>query len=107
LITRGGLEGIKNYMGPAISNFDVETWMKNNPISESSPPEAIRSWLSKTHNAMLDQAESQRTNAVKQGFVEPSFSLGNRIEMSKSAGGDNMTPQDRARAELEKRKKQP
>ena len=55
----------------------------------------------------MDQAEAQRTNAVKQGFVEPSFSLGNRIEMSKSAGGDNMTPQDRARAELEKRKKQP
>ena len=86
LITRGGLEGIKNYMGPAISNFDVQTWMKNNPISESSPPAAIKSWLAKTHNAMLDQAESQRANAVKQGFVEPSFRLGNRIETTASQG---------------------
>ena len=86
LITRGGLEGIKNYMGPAISNFDVQTWMKNNPISESSPPAAIKSWLARTHNAMLDAAEAQRTNAVKQGFVEPSFRLGDRIEATATQG---------------------
>jgi hypothetical protein len=58
--------------------------MKNNPINESSPPAAIKAWLSKTHNAMLDAAEAQRTNAVKQGFVEPSFRLGNRIEATAS-----------------------
>jgi hypothetical protein len=86
LISRGGLEGIKNYMGPAISNFDVQTWMKNNPISESSPPAAIEAWLTKTHNAMLDASEAQRTNAVKQGFVEPSFSLGKRIEAAQPQG---------------------
>lgn len=79
LITRGGLEGIKNYMGPAISNFDVETWMKNNPIKESSPPAAIRAWLQKTHDAMLDAAEMQRKNAVNKGMLEPSFTLGNKI----------------------------
>jgi len=66
-------------MGPAISNFDVETWMKNNPIKETSPPAAIRAWLQKTHDAMLDAAELQRKNAVNQGMLEPSFTLGNKI----------------------------
>jgi len=79
LITRGGLEGIKNYMGPAISNFDVETWMKNNPITETSTPQAINAWLTKTHNAMLDAAEMQRKNAVDKGMLEPGFTLGSRI----------------------------
>jgi hypothetical protein len=79
LITRGGLEGIKNYMGPAISNFDVETWMKNNPITENSSPQAINAWLTKTHNAMLDAAEMQRKNAIDQGMLAPSFTLGNKI----------------------------
>ena len=102
LITRGGLEGIKNYMGPAISNFDVQTWMKNNPISESSPPAAIRAWLVKTHNAMLDAAEAQRQNAVKQGFVEPSFNLGNRIE---TGNASTASPADKARAEQERRRR--
>jgi hypothetical protein len=66
-------------MGPAISNFDVETWMKNNPITETSSPAAIKTWLTKTHNAMLDAAEMQRKNAVSQGMLEPSFTLGGKI----------------------------
>jgi hypothetical protein len=86
LISRAGLEGIKNYMGPAISNFDVQTWMKNNPISERSSPEAIKAWLVRTHNAMLDSAETQRKNAVNHGMLEPGFTLGNRLETGKAAG---------------------
>lgn len=93
LITRGGLEGIKNYMGPAISNFDVETWMKNNPITESSSPQAINAWLTKTHNAMLDAAEMQRKNAIDQGMLAPSFTLGNKI------GAPTATSDVRSRAD--------
>jgi hypothetical protein len=103
LITRGGLEGIKNYMGPAISNFDVQTWMKNNPITESSPPQAIRAWLQKTHDAMLDAAEIQRKNALNQGMIEPSFSLGNKISQP-TQSSTTMSPADLARAEIERRK---
>jgi len=91
LITRGGLEGIKNYMGPAISNFDVETWMKNNPISETSTPQAINAWLTKTHNAMLDAAEMQRKNAINMGMLEPGFTLGSKIGEPGAANANSGT----------------
>lgn len=91
LITRGGLEGIKNYMGPAISNFDVQTWMKNNPITESSPPAAIKAWLEKTYRAMYDAAEMQRKNAERLGMIDPTFTLGSvpgeTTESNKPAAG--------------------
>ena len=108
LITRGGLEGIKDYMGPAISNFDVQTWMKNNPISERSDPETIKKWLIRTHDSMLATAETQRRNAVSHGLLEPSFKLGMPLETKSgvmAGGGENMTPADKARAELERRRK--
>ena len=76
MINRDGLQGIKNSMGPAISNFDVQTWMKNNPIKPNSPPEEIKKWLIKTHDAMLAEADAKKQTAIKHGMVEPSFDLG-------------------------------
>lgn len=87
LITRDGLNGIKNSMGPAISNFDVETWMRSNPIKENSSPEAIKAWLEKTHRAMYDAAEAQRKNAERLGMIDPNFSLGSTPGTTQPAAG--------------------
>jgi hypothetical protein len=91
LISRGGLEGLKDNMGPAISNFDVEVWMKNNPISENSTPAAMKAWLTKTHDALLAESEASRINAVKQGFVEPSFQLGQPLNKVNESTGTGTT----------------
>jgi hypothetical protein len=88
LISRDGLQGIKDNMGPAISNFDVQTWMKTNPVNERMPPEAIKAWIIKTHNAILAEAQGHKANAVKHGMVEPSFDLGRPIT------GDRRPPLD-------------
>jgi hypothetical protein len=54
---------------------------------------------------MLEAGEAQRTNAIKQGFVEPSFSLGNRLETQKPTGATaNASPQELARQEQERRR---
>jgi hypothetical protein len=76
LITRQGLEGIKNSMGPAISNFDVQSWMASNPIKPNSPPEKIAEYLEKLYTTLYDKAERQRTNAENLNMIEPSFDLG-------------------------------
>lgn len=105
LITRDGLNGIKNSMGPAISNFDVETWMRSNPIKENSSPEAIKAWLQKTYTAMYDSAEAQRKNAERLGFIEPGFTLGGPVTGGAGSAANNMSPADMARAELERRRR--
>ena len=104
LLTREGLQGIKNSMGPSISNFDVQAWLKSNPATEQSSPQALEKYFSKLHNTLYELSEQKRKTAVEQGMLEPSFSLGTRL-----GGGDiaEQSPQDRARAELEKRKKKP
>lgn len=79
LMTREGLQGIKNSMGPSISNFDVQAWLKSNPVTEQSSPQALEKYFTKLHNTLYDLSEQKRQNAVKQGMLEPSFSLGDKI----------------------------
>ena len=84
MITKDGLQGIKDSMGPSISNFDVQSWLAANPIKPNSPPEQIKKWLIKTHDAMLAEAESKKQVAVKHGMVESSFDLGRPLTGSAS-----------------------
>jgi hypothetical protein len=79
IMNRDGLQGIKNSMGPAISNFDVDTWMKSNPVKPNMPPAEIKAWFIKTHNAMLAEAETKKKNAVKHGMIDPDFDLGKPV----------------------------
>jgi hypothetical protein len=76
LLTREGLEGIKNSMGPSISNFDVQAWLKSNPVNENSSPQALEGYFSKLYNTLYDMSERRRKTAVDLGMLEPSFSLG-------------------------------
>tara|TARA_R110002126_G_scaffold139960_1_gene284804 strand:- start:697 stop:3228 length:2532 start_codon:yes stop_codon:yes gene_type:complete len=71
IISRDGLQGIKDSMGPAISNFDVQAWMKSNPISMNSSLPAIEKWLTKTHNAMWEEANMKRNEAIAIGAIGP------------------------------------
>jgi cell division septation protein DedD len=89
IMNRDGLQGIKNSMGPAISNFDVETWMKNNPVKPNMPPEAIKAWFVKTHNAMLAEAEAKKQNALKHGMIESGFDLGKPVSGDKRPSLDS------------------
>jgi hypothetical protein len=84
MITKDGLQGIKDSMGPSISNFDVQSWLKANPIKPNSPPEQIKKWLIKTHDVMLDEAESKKQVAVKHGMVESTFNLGKPLAGAQS-----------------------
>lgn len=71
IIDREGLKGIKDSMGPAISNFDVQSWMKSNPIRMDSSLPAIEKWLTKTHNAMWEEANIKRNEAIAIGAIGP------------------------------------
>ena len=86
LISRQGLEGIKNSMGPAISNFDVQTWMKSNPIQENSSPEAIKNYLAKLYNALYNHAEAARLNAVEMGMINPKETVGEPLNIDSKTG---------------------
>ena len=85
LITKGGLEGIKDYMGPSISNFDVVAWLKANPITEQSSPQALEKYFTKLYNTLHDLSEQKRLNAVKHGMIEPSFNFGPKFESGSGA----------------------
>ena len=87
LLTREGLQGIKNSMGPSISNFDVQAWLKSNPVTEQSSPQALQQYFTKLHNTLYELSEQKRKMAVEQGMLEPSFSLGEKIGGSESSGG--------------------
>jgi hypothetical protein len=80
LMNRQGLEGLKQSMGPQISNFDVQTWMSNNPIKENSPPEKIAEYLQKLHDELYRVAEQSKVNAVRLGYMDDSFDLGAPIK---------------------------
>jgi hypothetical protein len=86
LITREGLQGIKNSMGPSISNFDVQAWMKSNPVTEESSPQALEKYFAKLHNTLYELSEQKRKVAVEQGMLEPSFSLGTRLNETTEPG---------------------
>lgn len=101
LITKGGLEGIKDYMGPSISNFDVQAWLKANPITEQSSPQALEKYFTKLYNTLHDLSEQKRANAVKHGMIEPSFSLGSKIDTGSAER--QRTPQELAQEELRRR----
>ena len=85
LITRQGLEGIKNSMGPSISNFDVQSWMKSNPIREDSSPDAIKAYLNKLYTQLYNHAENAKKNASELGMIDPGFDLGPRPETLKES----------------------
>jgi hypothetical protein len=82
LMNRQGLEGLKQAMGPQISNFDVQSWMANNPIKENSPPEKIAEYLQKLHNEIQQKAEQSKANAVRLGYMPDNYDLGNPITKS-------------------------
>jgi len=79
LMNRNGLEGLKQSMGPQISNFDVQSWMANNPIKENSPPEKIAEYLEKLHNELLQKAEQSKANAVRLNYMPDIYDLGKPI----------------------------
>lgn len=80
LMNRQGLEGLKQAMGPQISNFDVQSWMASNPIKENSPPEKIAEYLQKLHDELQKVAEQSKANAVQLGYMDQSFDLGAPIK---------------------------
>jgi soluble lytic murein transglycosylase len=82
LMNRQGLEGLKQAMGPQISNFDVQSWMANNPIKENSPPEKIAEYLQKLHNEIQQKAEQSKANAVRLGYMPDNYDLGSPITKS-------------------------
>jgi hypothetical protein len=59
-MTEAGLANIKDTMGPAISNFDVETKIKNMPVDIRRSPEAIRNWMLEQYKSVYEQAERAR-----------------------------------------------
>ena len=79
LITREGLQGIKDSMGPSISNFDVQAWLKSNPVTEQSSPQALQQYFTKLHNTLYELSEQKRKIAVEQGMLEPSFNFSGKI----------------------------
>jgi len=84
LMNRQGLEGLKQAMGPQISNFDVQSWMASNPIKENSPPEKIAEYLQKLHDELRNVAEQSKVNAVQLGYMDQSFDLGSPIKQEKT-----------------------
>lgn len=80
LINREGLQDIKNSMGPAISNFDVQTWMRSNPIKPNASQEALKEYVAKLYKEIYEKAERSRENAVRMGMIESDFSLGDKPE---------------------------
>ena len=79
LMTREGLNGIKNSMGPSISNFDVQSWLKSNSVTENSSPEQLLQYFTRLHNQLYDIAQKDKENAVKYGQLAPSFNFGERL----------------------------
>jgi len=74
-MTEAGLAKIKDTMGPAISNFDVQTKIKNMPVGERSNPTAVRDYLLKEYKSVYDQAQrakdiTERLNMIQPGSVD-------------------------------------
>lgn len=74
-MTEAGLAKIKDTMGPAISNFDVQTKIKNMPVSVRSNPSAVREYLLKEYKSVYDQAVrakdiTERLNMIQPGSVD-------------------------------------
>lgn len=90
-MTEAGLKGIKETMGPAISNFDVQTKIKNMPVSERSNPSAVRDYLVKEYKSIYDQANrakdiTERLNMIERGTIDlgpPPAELARRKEKEK------------------------
>ena len=79
LMTKEGLQGIKDSMGPQISNFDVQAWLKGNAIQENSSPEQFLQYYTRLHNQLFDLAQVDRQNAVRYGQLNPDFNFGERL----------------------------
>jgi soluble lytic murein transglycosylase len=107
LMTRQGLTGIKDSMGPSISNFDVQAWLKSNPVNENSSPEQLLQYFTRLHNQMYDMAQKDKANAVKYGQVSPDFDLGTRLPDFRTNTGGGKQPDifNQADAILNKKKK--
>lgn len=104
IIEREGLRGIKDSMGPAISNFDVQAWMKGNDIRMDSSLPAIEKWLTKTRNALWEEANNKRNEAIAIGAIGPGdYQIPGKISAPEEAP---QTAADKARAELERRAKE-
>ena len=104
IINREGLKGIKDSMGPSISNFDVQAWMSKFPIRMDSSLPAIEQWLAKTHNAMWEEANTKRNEAIAIGAITPSqYQLPPKLSAPEVAP---LTSADKAKAEIERRAKE-
>lgn len=76
-MTEAGLAKIKDTMGPAISNFDVQTKIKNMPVGERSNPSAVREFLLKEYKSVYDQAVRAKDITERLNMIEPgSIDLG-------------------------------
>jgi hypothetical protein len=70
-MTEAGLAKIKDTMGPAISNFDVQTKIKNMPVSVRSNPSAVREFLLKEYKSVYDQAARARDITERLNMIQP------------------------------------
>ena len=70
-MTEAGLAKIKDTMGPAISNFDVQTKIKNMPVSVRSNPSAVRDYLLKEYKSVYDQAVRARDITERLNMIQP------------------------------------
>ena len=70
-MTEAGLAKIKDTMGPAISNFDVQTKIKNMPVGVRSNPAAVREYLLKEYKSVYDQAVRARDITERLNMIQP------------------------------------
>lgn len=105
LINREGLQGIKNSMGPAISNFDVQAWMASNPIKPNASQAALKDYVAKLYKEIYDKSERSRENAVRLGMIESDFNLGTRPEDIRTTKKSKDDEVDRDNPLLKKKKK--
>jgi len=76
-MTAAGLSKIKETMGPAISNFDVQTTINNMPVDIRRSPEAIRKYMFEQYRTIYDQAARARDITERLNMIQPgSIDLG-------------------------------
>jgi hypothetical protein len=76
-MTEAGLATIKDTMGPAISNFDIQQKLRQMPVSLRSNPKEIREFLMKEYKSVYDQAERANNAAERLNLIQPgSIDLG-------------------------------
>jgi len=70
-MSEAGLKNIKDTMGPSISNFDVQTKLKQMPAGERSNPQAVRDFLLREYNSIYTQALRAKDITERLNMIEP------------------------------------